>query len=122
MLKQSNHLTRDQVRGLMKKVMVRVPSSGEGRSRPRGGKEAARAVMGILRKMINWGIRERLLKRTDNPVAGMEDNLPKKRAKERVLSLEEARIVWHAAGTLEGRRAVAARGADLRHPLAQRTL
>lgn len=93
-------LTRDQVRGLMKKVMVRVPSSGEGRSRPRGGKEAARAVMGILRKMINWGIRERLLKRTDNPVAGMEDNLPKKRAKERVLSLEEARIVWRAAGTL----------------------
>lgn len=30
----------------------------------------------------------------------MEDNLPKKRSKERVLSLEEARIVWHAAGTL----------------------
>lgn len=93
-------LTRDQVRGLMKKVMVRVPSSGEGRSRPRGGKEAARTVMGVLRKMINWGIRERLLKRVDNPVAGMEDNLPKKRSKERVLSLDEARIVWHAAGTL----------------------
>lgn len=56
--------------------------------------------MGVLRKMINWGIRERLLKRVDNPVAGMEDNLPKKRSKERVLSLDEARIVWHAAGTL----------------------
>jgi len=93
-------LTRDQVRSLMKKVMVRVPSSGEGRSRPRGGTEAARTVVGVLRKMINWGIRERLLKRTDNPVAGMEDNLPKKRSKERVLSLEEAQIVWHAAGTL----------------------
>jgi integrase len=93
-------LTRDQVRGLMKKVMVRMPSTGQGKSRPRGGMEAARTTMGVLRKMINWGIRERLLKRTDNPVAGMEDNLPRKRRKERVLSLEEAQIVWHAAGTL----------------------
>jgi integrase len=93
-------LTRDQVRALMKKVIVRVPGSGQGKSRPRGGKEAARTVMGVLRKMINWGIRERLLKRTDNPVAGMEDNLPKKRSKERVLSMDEARLVWEAAGTL----------------------
>jgi len=31
--------------------------------------------------------------------AGMEDNLPKKKQKERVLSLEEARIVWRAAET-----------------------
>jgi len=93
-------LTRDQVRGLMKKVMVQMPSTGQGKSRPRGGIEAARSVIGVLRKMINWGIRERMLKRTDNPVAGMEDNLPKKRKKERVLSLGEARIVWHAAGTL----------------------
>ena len=30
----------------------------------------------------------------------MEDNLPKKRQKDRVLSLEEARIVWEAAKTL----------------------
>lgn len=29
----------------------------------------------------------------------MEDNLPKKRSKERVLSMDEARILWHA-GTL----------------------
>jgi integrase len=93
-------LTRDQVRSLMKKVMVRTPSTGQGKSRPRGGMEAARTTMGVLRKMINWGIRERLLKRTDNPVAGMEDNLPRKRRKERVLSLEEAQVVWHAAGTL----------------------
>lgn len=50
--------------------------------------------------MINWGIREKLLKRADNPATGMEDNLPKKRQKERVLSLVEARIVWRAAGTL----------------------
>ncbi len=62
--------------------------------------EAARTVLGVLRKMFNWGIREQLLKRTDNPVAGMEDNLPRKRRKERVLSLEEAQIVWSAAGIL----------------------
>lgn len=89
-------LTRDQVRGLMKKVMVQVPSTGQGKSRPRGGMEAARTVLGVLRKMINWGIRERMLKRTDNPVSGMEDNLPRKRRRERVLSLEEAQIVWRA--------------------------
>jgi integrase len=93
-------LTRDQVRSLMKEVMVQVPSTREGRTRRRGGIEAARSVVAVLRKMINWGIRERLLKRADNPVSGMEDNLPKKRKKERVLSLEEAQVVWHAAGTL----------------------
>lgn len=70
------------------------------RRRHRGGAVRSWGVMGVLRKMINWGIRERLLKRIDNPVAGMQDNLPKKRKKERVLSLEEAQIVWHAAGTL----------------------
>lgn len=93
-------LTRDQVRDLMKEVMVQVPSTGRGKSRRRGGTEAARSVVAVLRKMINWGIRERMLKRLDNPVSGMEDNLPRKRKKERVLSLEEAQIVWHAAGTL----------------------
>ena len=56
-------LTRDQVRDLMKNVMVQVPSAGHGKSRRRGGIEAARSVMGVLRKMINWGIRERILKR-----------------------------------------------------------
>lgn len=57
-------------------------------------------MLGVLRRMINWGIREELLKRGDNPATGMEDNLPKKKRKGRVLSLEEARIVWQAAGTL----------------------
>lgn len=94
-------LTRDQVRALVKKVMVRRAREGGYKSRPRGGKEAARSTITVLRKMINWGIRERLLKRTDNPVSGMEDNLPKKRQKDRVLSLEEARIVWEAAQTLD---------------------
>jgi integrase len=93
-------LTREQVRGLVRRVMIRVPRGERARDRPRGGKEVARSALGVLRKMINWGIRERLLKRTDNPATGMEDNLPKKRQKERVLSLEEARLAWQAAATL----------------------
>jgi len=91
---------REQVRTLVRKAMVRVPRGNGPRDRPRGGKEAARTALGVFRKMINWGMRERLLKRADNPATGMEDNLPKKRQKERVLSLEEARIAWRAAETL----------------------
>lgn len=93
-------LEREQVRELVKNVMVRVPRRKGGKDRPRGGKEAARTVLGVLRKMINWGMREELLTRSTNPATGMEDNLPKKRKKERVLSTDEARIVWEAAGTL----------------------
>lgn len=93
-------LTREQVRGLLKSAMVRVPRGKGAKNRPHGGREAARTVLSVSRKMINWGIREKLLKRVDNPVTGMEDNLPKKRRKERVLSIEEARIAWRAAGTL----------------------
>jgi len=87
-------LTREQVRRLLKEVMVRVPRKAGPRERRRGGKEAARTVVAVLRKMISWGIAEELLRRRDNPVSGMESNLPKKRKKERVLSLEAARTGW----------------------------
>lgn len=93
-------LTRDQAREFLKKIMVKVPRGDGPRDRPRGGKEAARSAMAVLRKMINWGIREGLITRKDNPLEGMEANLPKKRRRERVLSLEEARLAWIAAGTL----------------------
>jgi integrase len=93
-------VSREQVRALVRKTMVRIPRGDGARDRPRGGKEAARTALGVFRKMINWGMRERLLKRTDNPATGMEDNLPKKKQRERVLSLEEARIAWRAAETL----------------------
>lgn len=93
-------LTRDKVRELLRRVMVRVPRKEGPRDRVRGGKEAARTVLAVLRKMISWGTAEELLRRRDNPAAGMESNLPKKRKKERVLSLDEARIVWRAAETL----------------------
>jgi integrase len=96
----ADRLSREHVRGLVRKAMVRVPRGQGPRDRPRGGKEAARSALGVLRKMINWGTREGLLKRTDNPATGMEDNLPKQKQKERVLSLGEARLAWRAAGTL----------------------
>jgi integrase len=50
--------------------------------------------------MINWAIQEKFVKRADNPASNMESNLPAKRSKERVLSLEEARIAWRAAAAL----------------------
>jgi hypothetical protein len=90
-------LSREQVRALLKRVMVRVPRTDRPRDRPRGGKEAARTVLAVLRKMISWGSAEGLLGRKDNPASGMESNLPKKRKKERVLSLDEARIAWRAS-------------------------
>lgn len=93
-------LTRERVRELLKSVMVRAPRKAGPRDRVRGGKEAARTVLSVLRKMIAWGTREELLRRKDNPASGMEGNLPKKRKKDRVLSLEEARIVWRAAESL----------------------
>lgn len=93
-------LNREQVRKLVKRAMVKEPRGKGPRDRRRGGKEAARSVVSVLRKMLNWGIEEGLLKRKDNPVSGMESNLPKKRPRERVLSLDEARTVWAAAETL----------------------
>ena len=93
-------LSREQVRELLKRVMVRASRKSGPRDRARGGTEAARTVLAVLRKMISWGTREELLRRKDNPASGMESNLPKKRKKDRVLSLEEARIVWRAAQTL----------------------
>lgn len=91
-------LTREHVRNLLKKVRVRVPRPEHSRGRPRGGDEAARTALAVLRQMLTWGIREEIVKRADNPASDMERNLPKKRKRDRVLSVEEARLVWKAAG------------------------
>ncbi|HEY6453706.1 MAG TPA: hypothetical protein VIY90_00340, partial [Steroidobacteraceae bacterium] len=40
---------------------------------------------------------ESKLKRRDNPASKIDRNLPKKKARDVVLSLNEARIVWQAA-------------------------
>jgi integrase len=92
-------LDREQVRELIRKVRIRRPRTDGARGRPRGGSEAARTVIAVLRLVLAWAIRENLVKRADNPASGMDKNLPKKRKKDRVLSLDEARIVWRAAGS-----------------------
>jgi integrase len=93
-------VARQDVRDLLKQSMIKVPRGSGARDRPRGGKEAARSVLSVFRKMINWGIREELLTRKDNPAEEMEANLPKKKRRERVLSREECQIAWIASGML----------------------
>jgi integrase len=96
----ADRLTREQVRAAVKKIMVKTLRGEGSRDRPRGGKEAARTVLSVMRKMLSWASEEDKIKRKDNPAAGMEKNLPKKRKRERVLNLDEAREAWRAAGSL----------------------
>jgi integrase len=96
----ADRLTREQVRAAVKKTMVKKPRGEGGRDRRRGGQEAARTVVSVLRKMLSWASDEDKIKRKDNPASGMEKNLPKKRKGERVLTLDEAREAWRAAASL----------------------
>jgi integrase len=93
-------VSRQDIRDLLKQSMIKIPRGSGPRDRPRGGKEAARTVLSVFRKMMTWGIREELLTRKDNPAEGMEANLPKKRRRERVLSREECQVAWIASGLL----------------------
>jgi len=93
-------LTREDVRGAMNKVRVKKPRGEDPKDRARGGQEAARTMISVLRQLITWGIGEDKITRESNPAANMEKNLPKKKRGERVLSLLEARAVWRAAGDL----------------------
>ena len=72
-------LTREQVREAVKHAMVPKARGIGPKDRPRGGKEAARTMLGVLRHMITWGSDEGKLKRKDNPASGMEKNLPEKK-------------------------------------------
>lgn len=96
----ADRVTRDDVRAALKRVLMKRERPVQPLGRPRGGKEAARTTMSVLRTMYSWGIAEGKIKRSDNPVSGMERNLPKKKRGERVLSLEEARLVFRVAGSL----------------------
>ena len=89
-------LDREQVRGLIRQVRVPRPRPDTKEGRARGGIEAARRALGVLRLMVGWAIGERLVDREDNPASRMERNLPKKRKADRVLSRDEVRIVWRA--------------------------
>jgi integrase len=93
-------LNREEVRSAVKRVMVKQPRGTGPRDRVRGGTEAARTMVSVLRQMITWGIDEKKLKRQDNPATNMDKNLPKKKRRDRVLSLEEARQAWRAAGEM----------------------
>jgi integrase len=96
----ADRLTREDVRGAMNKARVKKPRGTGPKDRARGGQEAARTTVCVLRQMISWGIDEDKIKRESNPAANMERNLPKKKRGERVLSLEEARAAWRAAADL----------------------
>ncbi len=93
-----DRLTREHVRALLTRSRDRIPNRNAGRGRrSQGGIEAARTAIVVLRAMLAWAIDEELVTRRDNPASKMVRNLPPKQAKERVLSLEEARAVWSAA-------------------------
>lgn len=90
-------LTREEVRAVMDAARIkRTPSAGE-RKGIIGGVEAARSAMSVFRHMYSWAIDESKLKRRDNPCSKITKNLPKAKRGEVVLSVDEARIVWHAA-------------------------
>ncbi len=93
-------VTRDDVRVAMKKVMQKQPASKAAGRRPRGGVEAARTYVTVLRKLFAWAMDEGKLRRKDNPASDMAKNLPRKRRGERVLSMDEIRLAWRAASTL----------------------
>jgi integrase len=92
-------LTRERVRAFMREVQQRR-GADEGRAREQGGDEAARTALGVLHSMLQWAIREEVLKLDRNPVSRMADNLPKRRKKDRALSLDEARVAWRTAASV----------------------
>jgi integrase len=78
--------------------MVQTPRRDGPRDRRRGGKEAARTVLAVFRKMIAWGIAEELLRRRDNPASGWRAICP--RSARRSACCRSRRVVWQAAQTL----------------------
>jgi hypothetical protein len=62
-----------------------------------GEVEAARTAMGVLRHLYSWALNEGKLKRSDNPASRIDKKLQRKKARDVVLTLNEARIVWQAA-------------------------
>ena len=84
---------KDAVRLLEKTLPKQKRSDG----RYHGGPEAARTVRQVLHKMFQWACMQDRL--SANPISGMEDPT-KKVHRDRVLSMDELRAIWRAAGTL----------------------
>jgi integrase len=93
-------VTRDEITDAVKKAIVKKPRGDGPRDRPRGGKEAARTMLSVLRRAIRWGIDEKKFFRPDNPASNMESNLPKKKKGGRALSMDELRDAWQAAADI----------------------
>lgn len=93
----AERLTREQVRSVMEAARIKRARPRGERGGPIGGVEAARTAMAVLRHLYAWAIDEGKLSREDNPASRIDRNLPKKKARDVVLSLNEARIVWQAA-------------------------
>ena len=90
-------LTREEVRTVMEAARIKRHRTPGERGGGIGGVEAARTAMGVLRHMYSWAMDEGKLKRKDNPASKIDRNLPKKKQRDVVLSLNEARLVWDAA-------------------------
>jgi len=93
----AEQVAREQVRMVMEAARVKHKRAKGERGGVIGGVEAARTAMGVLRHLYSWAIDEGKLKRSDNPASRIDKNLPKKKSRDVVLSLNEARIVWQAA-------------------------
>jgi len=91
-------LSREDVRKVMNAARVKRARPGGGRGAVIGGVEASRTAMRVFRHMYSWAIEEGKVRRRDNPCSNIIKHLPKAKRGETVLSLEEARIVWQAAG------------------------
>jgi integrase len=91
-------LSREDVRKVMNAARVKRARPGGGRGAVIGGVEASRTAMRVFRHMYSWAIEEGKVRRRDNPCGNIIKHLPKAKRGETVLSLEEARIVWQAAG------------------------
>jgi integrase len=87
-------LSRREVVALLERVL---PKRKVGRAHV-GGPEAARTVRQVLHRMFEWACRQDIL--AANPVSGVTDPV-KPKSRDRVLTMEELRAVWRAAGTLE---------------------
>jgi integrase len=91
-------LSREDVRKVMNVARVKRARGGGGHGAVIGGVEASRTAMRVFRHMYSWAIEEGKVRRRDNPCSNIIKHLPKAKKGETVLSLEEARIVWQAAG------------------------
>ena len=92
--RSAGSITRKDAVRLLEKTL---PKQKQSDGRYHGGPEAARTVRQVLHKMFQWACMQDRL--SANPISGVE-NPTKKIHRDRVLSMDELRAIWRAAGTL----------------------